>query len=931
MRLSGIARVRNLRGLVAVPLVLSACALSVRAEDLQLARDGGTEYRIVLSPTASVGEREAARELAEHLKEMTGASFPILAGYVTPYTFGGDEAIEAATEILVGRSPRLEALGLGIDWGSLGDEGYLIKTIERRLVIAGGPRGGTLHGVYDFLEKHLDCRWFTPQVTVIPDRRNLSIGEIDERYVPPFRLRRIPSSDSFRAPWALRNHLNFWYGHKYVDLFELLADGRSAHGYLNPNVAMASFWPYGLFDPPHFKPFLKAHPECYAMIDGKREPRSAYCWGNPKLLAFTLEQIDRWLRLAPNANVIPLGHGDFRLRVCECDLCRKLVERHAAPGAAAAREFNDFANVSLAFINEVCQGLAQRHPAVLPLTFAYNETLYPPSRVRPHKNLWIVFADIGASATQPLDVGHNLFRGVDQLLVDWGRLTDDKVLYYDYAMSPPYQKNVFYPYPMLFQVGERYRTLRRLGVAGTCPSSGAAGDGPRQHLQSYILAHVLWNPDYDVKAGIREFCDVYYGRAGVLLCEYNMDLLSVASYETPATGQWFLQRSAGPNASYGDFLRFKPQMRAKWDALLDRAEKAVADDPELLERVRIERLAFQLVVCYAAKPDDPLLAKAIEGFFPVARAFVERADKDPRMRTFLMRGFDARINWLRPHEPDVPEKPRVLKTLDEFEDAMRAFAAKAPWPDPPAPDPGEPGAPRDLPTITNSIGMKLIKIPGGTFLMGSGAGLKDETPVHKVRLGSFLMGATETTQEQYRKIMKNGPSHFRNPRSPVENVSLADAQKFCRTLSIQPAEKKAGRVYTVPTEAQWEYACRAGSTSAWSWGSDGEKAADSAWCAANSEGKTHPVATRAPNPWGLYDVHGNVWEWVATGYGPYGAQAVTDPPASGGRVLTARGGAYNETSFYLRSAIRGRAFIHYKPVRVIGFRVACRVSNEEPE
>ena len=149
-------------------------------------------------------------------------------------------------------------------------------------------------------------------------------------------------------------------------------------------------------------------------------------------------------------------------------------------------------------------------------------------------------------------------------------------------------------------------------------------------------------------------------------------------------------------------------------------------------------------------------------------------------------------------------------------------------------------------------------------------------------------------------------SKFKGPRNPVEAVSWDDAVEFFRKLSALPAEKAAGYVYRLPTEAEWEYACRAGTMTEYSFGNDESELGDYAWHASNSGNTTHPVGSKQPNPWGLHDMHGNVWEWCQDWHGDYPRGAVTDPtgPSSGSfRVL--RGGGWVHGSEYCRSANRG--------------------------
>lgn len=244
--------------------------------------------------------------------------------------------------------------------------------------------------------------------------------------------------------------------------------------------------------------------------------------------------------------------------------------------------------------------------------------------------------------------------------------------------------------------------------------------------------------------------------------------------------------------------------------------------------------------------------------------------------------------------------------------------------------------------ITNSIGMKLVLIPKGTFMMGSpeseeGRG-EDETQHQATNSHDYYLGVTEVTQGQYEKIMGKNPSHFQKPvlrksdcsMHPVEKVSWEDAVDFCKRLSELLEEKKAGRVYRLPTEAEWEYACRAGSKMAYCFGNDSKSLGDYAWFNANSNAQTHPVGEKKPNAWGLYDMHGNVHEWFLDWYGEYSQDAVADPSGpSNVSTRACRGGAWNSNPFFCRSAYRRKPGLQGLQM-FHGFRVALS-SSEIPK
>jgi formylglycine-generating enzyme required for sulfatase activity len=195
--------------------------------------------------------------------------------------------------------------------------------------------------------------------------------------------------------------------------------------------------------------------------------------------------------------------------------------------------------------------------------------------------------------------------------------------------------------------------------------------------------------------------------------------------------------------------------------------------------------------------------------------------------------------------------------------------------------------------------IEMVYVPGGSFLMGSPeneTGRDSDEGQHRVTVQSFYIGKYEVTQSQWRAVMGSNPSYFKGDNLPVENVSWNDAKDFCRRLS-----QMTGKEYRLPTEAEWEYACRAKTTGAYAGDLDAM-----AWYSKNSDSKTHSVGQKQPNAFGLYDMHGNVWEWCEDWYGSYPGGEVVDPmgPRSGS-LRVDRGGGWGDGAVVCRSANRG--------------------------
>jgi uncharacterized protein (TIGR02996 family) len=270
-------------------------------------------------------------------------------------------------------------------------------------------------------------------------------------------------------------------------------------------------------------------------------------------------------------------------------------------------------------------------------------------------------------------------------------------------------------------------------------------------------------------------------------------------------------------------------------------------------------------------------------------------------------------------EPDDPRRPARERRLQEL------LAA---------------GVRPCVPLLTNSVGMDLALIPPGRFLMGSPDDEKergrDEGPQRETAITRpFYLGVYPVTQRHYQAVVGSNPAHFQDDLDhPVEQVNWSDAVAFCQLLSGLPAEKEAGRQYRLPTEAEWEYACRAGTTTAYSFGTT-MSGRDGTCNSLHPYGevpsldaldRTSKVGSYRPNAWGLYDLHGNVWEWCSDFYHSRyylrrRAQRNPRGPAQGDRRVL-RGGSWGAHAQYCRSACRNK----YTPStrwHNYGFRVAC--------
>jgi len=305
------------------------------------------------------------------------------------------------------------------------------------------------------------------------------------------------------------------------------------------------------------------------------------------------------------------------------------------------------------------------------------------------------------------------------------------------------------------------------------------------------------------------------------------------------------------------------------------------------------------------------LADAVQRTEQFTDTAFDAADRNP---TGLADSSEPRMEP-RPEVPDLPEIPEPPLTPPTTARSLAATAV---------------GQMLRFEPLQNSVGMRLKLLPPGQFVMGDPDGRPDDKP-HQVTLTQpFFIGIHEVTNGQWSTVMgSKPPSRWSNWDGPVEQVSWLDANRFCEALSAREEERAAGRRYRLPTSAEWEYACRAGSATTYYFGADSQDLPDHAWYDSTASDRTRSVGQKLPNAWGLYDMYGNVWEWCADYRGPYGAAEVdpTGPRAGDQRVL--RGGCWGSGPEYCTSAARLGLF-QLKAKEGIGFRVVLELIDVPP-
>ncbi len=547
------------------------------ANELVVAEGGVSKYVIVISSEASPSTKYAAEELQHFLAEMSGARLPIVTDEVPPQ----DE------EILLGDSRRLRELGLSIDWSRLGSEGYILRTVGKKLIIAGGALRGNLYGIYGLLEDHLGCRWFAPGVSRIPTYPRLVIPPLEEETIPKLEYREVFTYDCFDGDWAARNRVN-----SSAARLEEKHGGkiRFGRGYFVHT--------FELLVPP--EKYFDTHPEYFSLVKGKRlKERSQLCCTNEEVIRICTEQILKAIAADPEAYVWSVSQNDW-YNYCECENCQAL-----------ARQEGSQMGPVLYLVNRVAEEVEKHFPDKAIETLAYQWTRKPPKTLRPRKNVIIRLCSIECCFSHPLATcdspANRAFRedikgwtNIAPRLWVWDYVTD----FAHYLLPFPNQRvrraNI------RFFVEHQVRGIFEQDTYDTPHSELAA-------LGGYLTAKFLWNPDYDEEVALREFLEGYYGPAAEPIRAY-LDLLhDRVESENIHVSIW-----AGPNSPH-----LTDELLLAADKLWEEAEKLTAELPEINRRVRISRMSVDYAIVersrlavQAGRWESPFREAALRRFQP---------------------------------------------------------------------------------------------------------------------------------------------------------------------------------------------------------------------------------------------------------------------------------------------------------------------------
>ena len=517
-------------------------AIAVK-QDIVLAQNGTSLYRIVIPSSASLQEQKAATVLQDYLLQISGAALPVITA----------DKKGSKYEIILGQNEKLDELGTSINLNELEADGFIIRTDSFRLVIAGGNGKGTLFGVYTFLEKYLGCRMYAPKVKIIPVMDTIIIGKIYDREVPKIRYRTI----HYKASWDA----------DYVDWQKLNHDAEGERPAWGSWVHT-----FNNLVPPEI--YFKDHPEYFAFRDGQRKP-TQLCLTNPEVLKVTIQNLRKQIAENPVAKYWSVSQNDNR-KYCMCDECCALDEKEGSHSGTV-----------LKFVNQV----AEQFPDYIISTLAYEYTRKAPATIKPRKNVNIMLCSIEVRRDKPISIADDsVCISFVKDVKDWGRIAGD-IIVWDYVIQ---FNNLISPFPNLHVLQPNLQFFTENGVTAMFEQGNREVGGEFAELRTYLISKLLWDSNANADTIINDFLKGYYGAAGKNIRQY-IDEMRVALIKSNQPLRIF----GSPDEAGVSYLT--PSMVERYKQIFDEAESAVKDDPGVLERVRIARLPLNFAIMEQSK------------------------------------------------------------------------------------------------------------------------------------------------------------------------------------------------------------------------------------------------------------------------------------------------------------------------------------------
>lgn len=541
-----------------------------------LSNAGTSSYVIVRPNTPTAAETTAVEQFQSYFYQVAGVALPVYSESGAP----------SGHRIYIGRSAHVGGLLSASQWDDLGKDGFIVRTDGDDVVLAGGGDRGTLYAVFDFLEKQLGCRWWTPTEKTIPTTSIVQIPNLNITETPAFSYRSHYTSSVIDSP-------------EFATIMRENGTAQTQNAAWGAHNSIKGFvHTHFLLLPP--EDYFSAHPDWYTNpADGDRpyttssgvtmpdKNSSQLCLSNPGVVAALADAALEWIDEDPSTGYISISENDNG-HYCKCPTCLTL---RTAEGSQSGP--------NLKFVNQVAALIYAEYPEFRVETLAYRDTVKIPNTIEPAANVMIRYAPLQADFGHPLNsvwngptppVGASAYQeNVRDTLPAWAAISEELFVW-------NYVTNFYYtmlPYPNYNIMGGDLRFFLNNKVTGVFQQgddyTGGVGDFVR--LRTWVTAKLLWNPFIDQETYTNEFLNGYYGGAGPYLKQY-IDLVQASYRQT--------NRKLGSNENLLSYMTLETMNMAK--SLFDQAETAVATNASLLTRVKRERVALDLMWLYRYNP-----------------------------------------------------------------------------------------------------------------------------------------------------------------------------------------------------------------------------------------------------------------------------------------------------------------------------------------
>lgn len=501
-----------------------------------LFQNGRTSYKIVLPSNASSSEKTAANELQAYLKDISGATLPVT---TTAPTTG--------KAIYVGYSNKLAQL-TGATKPDKDDNGYTYRTVNDNLCIWGGSQKGTMFGVYAFLCDQLGVRFYTVNYTKLPTRKAWTLPTLNVSSSPAFKYRHILyHTPHINHDWAAHNGLNMTMGNYSKDNY---GDRQAIWGVHTFGELIST------------DEFFASHPEYFSLRSGKRQKElTQLCLSNQNVIKLLKQRMLKAIAQNPGNIAYSLSQND-NFNPCECSKCKAIEEKYGG-----------HSGLILWAVNQVADEVKKQYPGVFLITFAYHYTQSAPRNIKPRDNVLIRLCDIEMCFSHPMTDSENKAFVTD--ITNWSKLTDHLFIW-DYVTD---FSGYYLPFPNFKAEAANLKKFKDFGVWGIMTQGQYQNYGGEFYeLRQWVLAQLLWNPDQDYTALVKDFITDYYGAAAPYIQQYFDLEQSLAT-----SGHHLYVNTTSADAMYSTAFLTKAR------SLLSTAASKVKKDATLSDRVESVR------------------------------------------------------------------------------------------------------------------------------------------------------------------------------------------------------------------------------------------------------------------------------------------------------------------------------------------------------